>query len=89
METNILEKLGLPDDQEAIFGRQEQAKDEAIRYAISGLLDAKEKMEKQFGNYATMNAMVWLGFHVALEIREKNEINSANPEIHREPRIPL
>tara|TARA_B100000925_G_scaffold264350_1_gene222834 strand:- start:214 stop:453 length:240 start_codon:yes stop_codon:yes gene_type:complete len=60
METNILEKLGLPDDQEAIFGRQEQAKDEAIRYAISGLLDAKEKMEKQFGNYATMNAMVWL-----------------------------
>ena len=52
METNILEKLGLPDDQEAIFGRQEQAKDEAIRYAISGLLDAKEKMEKLSGGSA-------------------------------------
>ena len=60
METNILEKLGLPDDQEAIFGRQEEAKDEAVRCAILGLLDAKEEMEKKFGNYATMNAMVWL-----------------------------
>tara|TARA_X000000950_G_scaffold232258_1_gene281146 strand:- start:57 stop:296 length:240 start_codon:yes stop_codon:yes gene_type:complete len=60
MDTNILEKLGLPDDQEAIFGRQEEAKDEAIRCAILGLLNAKEKMEKKFGNYAAMNAMVWL-----------------------------
>ena len=56
----ILERLGLPENQEEIFGRQAQAKDEAIRCAVKGLMDAKEQMEEEFGKYAAMNAMVWL-----------------------------
>ncbi len=60
METNILEKLGLPDDQEAIFGRREEAKDQAIRYAVMGLMDNMTNLNSKFGNYAAMNAMVWL-----------------------------
>jgi len=60
MTEYILEKLSLPKDEAEIIGKQLRARDDAIGYALKGIIDNKEQLERKFGNYSGMQAMVWL-----------------------------